>query len=584
MRVIGIDLGSKRIGIALSDSDLTVATPLDVIERSGNVENDHIAILKITDEWEVKRIIVGLPISLDGTLGASAQSVIDEIKRLGSLTDIPIETHDERFTTVTAEQILLQQNVKRDKKKRVIDKVAAAIILQGWIDSFNKSKDARSWDSYMSGDNEELERSDPQSQSVYPDTDPEDVTQREHNVPYKNFFLGAYAGSKETTYKGNSSSKDIYPQDLPPWYEDEYYDDRDWERLPRRTSTAIRFGIFIGVLLVLSLVTYSFVKGWIDDQLDPPGEPGIAITVEIPQGASADDIARILADNDVVANATVFRYYLRFKSASDFQAGIYTFQINSSAWDVKEILLAGPMEIPDDRYFVTIPEGLTLVEMQETLLSQLPDFNPDELKQAIENSETPSSLGLTLSFIKEGIFFPDTYDVDEASLANEESLLQRMTSQFDIVATETGLANPPSGLGVNPYEVLIVASLIEEEAALDEERAKIARVIYNRLDRSIPLGIDATIVYALGGDRELTLSDLAVDSPYNTRLVSGLPPTPISAPGRASIEAALQPAQGDWLYYVRTDESGVGSHTFTVTQEDFNEAVLICIERDLGCG
>ena len=242
------------------------------------------------------------------------------------------------------------------------------------------------------------------------------------------------------------------------------------------------------------------------------------------------------------------------------------------------------MEIPDDRFFVTIPEGLTLVEMQETLLSQLPDFNPDELKQAIENSETPSSLGITLSFIKEGIFFPDTYDVDEASLANEESLLQRMTSQFDIVATETGLANPPSGLGVNPYEVLIVASLIEEEAALDEERAKIARVIYNRLDRSIPLGIDATIVYALGGDRELTLSDLAVDSPYNTRLVSGLPPTPISAPGRASIEAALQPAQGDWLYYVRTDESGVGSHTFTVTQEDFNEAVLICIERDLGCG
>ena len=144
MRVIGIDLGSKRIGIALSDSNLTVATPLDVVERSGNVEKDHIAILKIIDDWEVQKIIVGLPISLDGTLGLSAQSVMDEIKMLRGVTDIPIETHDERFTTVTAEQILLQQNVKRDKKKRVIDKVAAAIILQGWIDSFNKSKDARS--------------------------------------------------------------------------------------------------------------------------------------------------------------------------------------------------------------------------------------------------------------------------------------------------------------------------------------------------------------------------------------------------------------------------------------------------------
>tara|TARA_B100001778_G_scaffold121581_1_gene99866 strand:- start:91 stop:1401 length:1311 start_codon:yes stop_codon:yes gene_type:complete len=436
----------------------------------------------------------------------------------------------------------------------------------------------------MSGDKEESKRSEPEDQSVYPDTESERQGEGKLDTPYENFFLGAYEGSNEIDQSGNSSSKDIYPQDLPPWYEDEYYDDRDWERLPRRTSTAIRFGIFIGVLLILSLTTYSFVKGWIDDQLDPPGEPGVAVTIEIPQGASADDIARILADNDIVANATVFRYYLRFKSASDFQAGIYTFQVNSSAWDVKENLISGPMEIPDDRFFVTIPEGLTLIEMQETLLGQLPDFSPEELRQAIENAATPSSLGITLSFVKEGIFFPDTYDVDEVSLENEENLLQRMTSQFDIVASETGLTNPPSALGVTPYEVLIIASLIEEEAALDEERAKIARVIYNRLDLSIPLGIDATIVYALGGDRELTLSDLAVDSPYNTRLVLGLPPTPISAPGRASIEAALQPAQGEWLYYVRTDEFGLGSHTFAVTQEDFNEAVLICVERELGCG
>ena len=436
----------------------------------------------------------------------------------------------------------------------------------------------------MSEDNEESERSNQESQSVYPDIDPRELEQEGLNAPYENFFLGVYGTNNEIDQTDNSSPKGIYPQDLPPWYEDEYYDDRDWERLPRRTSTALRFGVFIGVLLILSLTTYSFVKGWIDDQLDPPGEPGIAVNIEIPQGASADDIARILADNDVVANATVFRYYLRFKNASDFQAGIYTFQVNSSAWDVKENLLAGPMEIPDDRFFVTIPEGLTLIEMQETLLDQLPDFNPEELKQAINNSDTPSSLGISLSFIKEGIFFPDTYDVDESSLGNEESLLQRMSSQFDIVAEETGLINPPSNLGVSPYEVLIIASLIEEEAALEEERAKIARVIYNRLERSIPLGIDATIVYALGGDRELTLSDLAVDSPYNTRLVLGLPPTPISAPGRASIEAALQPAQGEWLYYVRTDEFGVGSHTFAVTQEDFNQAVLICVERELGCG
>ena len=436
----------------------------------------------------------------------------------------------------------------------------------------------------MSEDQQRSRDSESENETGYPDSASEELSLSEEQSPYERFFLGVYGKDSDPSNEGIESGRTIYPQDLPPWYEDEYYDDRDWERLPRRTSTALRFGIFVAILLVLSLTTYSFVKGWVDNQLNPPGEPGIEVTIEIPQGATSDDIARILADNDVVANATVFRYYLRFKSTSDFQAGIYTFQVNSSVWDVKDNLLAGPLEIPDDRFFVTIPEGLTLIEMQETLLNQLPDFNPEELKQAIQSSETPLSLGFSLRFIKEGIFFPDTYDIDEISLANEESLLNRMIAQFDVVADESGLSSPPPDLGVSPYEVLIIASLIEEEAALEEERGKIARVIYNRLANSIPLGIDATIVYALGGDRELTLSDLAVDSPYNTRLVQGLPPTPISAPGRASINAALNPAAGNWFYYVRTDESGIGSHTFVETQEEFDAAVLICIERDLGCG
>ena len=113
MRIIGLDLGSKRIGVALSNSDLTVATPYDVIQRADKIEKDHTAILNIADEWEANKIIVGLPISLDGTLGASAKSVTKEIEKLKGLTDIPIETYDERFTTVTAEQILLRQNKAR---------------------------------------------------------------------------------------------------------------------------------------------------------------------------------------------------------------------------------------------------------------------------------------------------------------------------------------------------------------------------------------------------------------------------------------------------------------------------------------
>ena len=419
------------------------------------------------------------------------------------------------------------------------------------------------------------------SDSVYPDsvgaqTNPDDFT-------YEGFFMGT-SGNESSLITDNQPNA-LQPEDLPPWYEDEYYDDRDWERLPRKTSTALRFGIFIAFLAVLTLVTYNFVRGWLDDQLNPPGEPGMELVIEIPQGATTDDIARILADNDVVANATVFRYYLRYKNASDFQAGIYSFQVNSSVWDVRDNLEAGPIEIAEDRFFVTIPEGLTLNEMTQVLLQQLPSFDSDELDSAINQSQNPESLGEQWqAFYKEGIFFPETYDVDAALMGDELSLLNRMVAQFDVVAAETGLATPPANLGASPYQILIIASLIEEEAALDAERAKISRVIYNRLQLEMPLGIDATIIYALGGDRELTLSDLTVDSPYNTRIVLGLPPTPISSPGKASIEAALNPAEGDWVYYVRTDEFGIGSHTFAVTEAEFNAAVQICIERDLGCG
>ncbi len=377
----------------------------------------------------------------------------------------------------------------------------------------------------------------------------------------------------------------IQPRDLPPWYEDEYYDDREWERLPPRFNSALRFAIFASIIIIIGFLTYNFVRGWLDDQLDPPGEPGAELVIEIPQGATTDDIARILAENDVVANSTVFRYYLRFKNASDFQAGEYTFRVNSAVWDARESLERGPIEVVEERFFVTIPEGLTLDEMADVLLQQVDSFDPVELDLAITTSQTPAIFGDDwLGFIREGIYFPETYDIAEDALEDEQSFLNRMVAQFDVVAIEVSLPERAAALGLTPYQVLIVASLIEEEAKTETDRGKIARVIYNRLELGMPLGIDATIVYALEGDRELSQTDLEVDSPYNTRIYTGLPPSPIAAPGKQSLDAALSPEPGDWLYYVRTDEFGPGSHTFATTNQEFQEAVQICIERDLGCG
>lgn len=372
------------------------------------------------------------------------------------------------------------------------------------------------------------------------------------------------------------------PDDLPPWYEDEYYDDREWEHLPRRTSTLFRVMLFAAGFAVIVLIAGLYVKNWVDDQLDPPGEPGEFVLVDVPQGASTNDIVRILDEEGVIANGTVFRYYLRYKDAPEFQAGEYTFQTNMAMWDVKTILDAGA-RVPET-FTVTIPEGFTITEIQNALLGNLSQFDAAELQAALATLRQPTIFSDQILFSKEGYLFPDTYDINEDGLDNEAILLERMVTRFDDIAQSVGLEEGAQRLGLTPYQVLIVASLIEEEARAPEDRPKIARVIYNRLAVNEPLGIDATVVYALGGDRELSGSDLQVDSPYNTRRYAGLPPGPIASPGRASLEAALNPEDGDWFYYVLTEENGPGTHTFAVTADEFADAVQICVERDLGCG
>ena len=189
--------------------------------------------------------------------------------------------------------------------------------------------------------------------------------------------------------------------------------------------------------------------------------------------------------------------------------------------------------------------------------------------------------------LAEGLLFPDTYQLDEATVSDEMNLLLRMHKQFLKVIEEEQIDEKIKSLGITPYEAIVIASLIEEEAQLAEERPKIARVIYNRLERGWRLGIDATSRYAVGktAGQELTTEDLEYDSPWNSRVSLGLPPTAISAPGRASIQAALNPIEGKWLYYVRTDENGVaGAHTFATSAEEFEKARKICVYKDLGCG
>lgn len=133
-RVLGIDLGSRRIGVAVSDPDRVVASPDQVIQRSGDEARDRRAIATAAAEWEATLLVVGLPLSLDGSDGPAAIAARREAERLAEVTGLPVETYDERFTTVSAERALTEQNVRGADRRKVIDMVAAAVLLQAWLD------------------------------------------------------------------------------------------------------------------------------------------------------------------------------------------------------------------------------------------------------------------------------------------------------------------------------------------------------------------------------------------------------------------------------------------------------------------
>ena len=134
MRAVGLDLGTRRIGVAVSDSGGTLASPYEVVERGADRASDHATVARIVADLDAELVVVGLPLSLDGTIGPAAAAALAEVDELAAALDVPVETHDERLTTVTAESSLRDRGVKGRARRRVVDKVAAAVMLQAWLD------------------------------------------------------------------------------------------------------------------------------------------------------------------------------------------------------------------------------------------------------------------------------------------------------------------------------------------------------------------------------------------------------------------------------------------------------------------
>jgi peptidoglycan lytic transglycosylase G len=298
------------------------------------------------------------------------------------------------------------------------------------------------------------------------------------------------------------------------------------------------------------------------------------VSFEVADGSSGSEIVQGLHRQGVVRCGLVTTWLLRRSGLEgEFRAGTFELTTNMTPDDAFTVLTAPPEPVPTVR--LTIPEGYRLTQIADRVQEDLGISSVGFMK-ALRRGDWALAPYLPKDAVSaEGFLFPKTYEFIEGEVTSHD-VIAKLLEQFGIEAEALPWENAET-LGVTPYEVVIIASMIEEEAKLEEERPVIAGVIYNRLAIPMTLGIDATLLYDdPTPDGQLSFSDLEFDSPYNTRINAGLPPTPISSPGLASLAAALEPADTDFLFYVLCGEDG--HHAFGTTEQEHEQNRVRCGE------
>lgn len=315
-----------------------------------------------------------------------------------------------------------------------------------------------------------------------------------------------------------------------------------------RRTWGRRIVALVSVLVAGAMIVTSIVLlrgGGEDNDFSGPGS-GTAVLV-VSRGDTLTEIGQKLQDEGIVRDAGA---WVDVASVDDrartIGPGRYTLRKQMSAAAALELML-DPESRADSR--LVLPEGLRL-EQTVALAAEATSLPKSDFVKALAD---PAKLGLPdwARDRPEGFMFPATYDLvgDETAL----SLLRQLVKRFNQADADIGISERAKTVGLTPYQVMIVASLVQAEAA-PQDFAKVARVIYNRLEKDMPLQLDSTVAYALGvTDLTLSAEQLKTASPYNTYLRRGLPPRPINSPGEAAIEAALTPAKGKWLYFVLVD-------------------------------
>lgn len=333
-----------------------------------------------------------------------------------------------------------------------------------------------------------------------------------------------------------------------------------------------RLLLFPIIIIALALIA---LYAWANNELHSP----LAHTqggkyVEIPRGSTPDEIISRLGDAGIIRRGWLLLLYIRLIGAgTNLKAGEYRFSSPISPMQVIKKLQEGEQRLSR----LTIVEGWTRWDIAAQL-ARIPELKLRDADEALALMNDTSLIRDIDPEAKnlEGYLFPDTYSFPPD--VTPKHIIETMVKRFKQVWGES-IAKNSSQVGRTPREMVTVASLIETEAKLFEERPLVASVIYNRLRKNIPLGIDSTVIYAskLAGkwknDGKVYVSDIARNSPYNTRKVHGLPPGPIASPGARSLEAALNPAQNDYLFYVRDPSRDDGAHNFYSNDSEFQRGV-----------
>jgi UPF0755 protein len=331
-------------------------------------------------------------------------------------------------------------------------------------------------------------------------------------------------------------------------------------RAPHRWRTVVL--VVLGLVAVVAVV----VALWVRSEASPSGPRGSQVIVSVAPGSGANQLASTLATHGVIGSSLAYRIWSQFHSAPEVQSGSYAFDQNSSFDAVDAVMSAGPNVFP-----VQIPAGFTVAEVAERV-GQLPGHDAATFEHTATDGTVHSPWQPAGSTNLDGLLGTGGYTIVPGE--TDTGLLTQMVDRFDALADKLDLTAGAAKLGLTPYQVITVASIVQKEGVLDKNMGPVARVILNRLAADMPLQMDSTVLYAEGRDGgTVTQKDLQTQTPYNTYLTKGLTPTPICFPSRQALEAALDPPAGSWLFFVVVRSDGTEAFADTFAQQQANEAL-----------